>query len=36
MATILCIDDEPIVLEVQRALLESKGYNVLTASDGAT
>ncbi len=39
MATILCIDcidDEPSVLEIQRALLESKGYKVLTAPDGAT
>ena len=35
MATILCIDDEPSVLEFQRALLESKGYKVLTAPDGA-
>ncbi len=36
MATILCIDDEPAVLEVQKALLESKGYKVLTARDGPT
>src|SRR5947209_1180921 len=36
MATILCIDDEPSILEIQRALLESKGYKVLTAPDGAT
>src|SRR5438309_5828122 len=27
---------EPSVLEIQRALLESEGYKVLTASDGAT
>ena len=36
MATILCIDDESKILEVQRALLESKGYKVLSASDGPT
>lgn len=36
MATILCIDDEPAVLKLYGALLESKGYKVLTASDGPT
>jgi len=36
MATILCIDDKPILLELYGALLASKGYKVLTASDGAT
>ncbi len=30
--TILCIDDDDGVLEYQRALLERRGYSVLTAS----
>lgn len=34
MATILCIDDDPGVLEIHKALLGSKGYTVLTAPDG--
>ncbi len=34
MATILCIDDDPTILELYGALLESKGYRVLTATDG--
>ena len=34
MATILCIDDQTSCLEVERATLESKGFEVLTASDG--
>jgi len=36
MATILCIDDNRNILEVQQLLLESKGYSVLIAPDGAT
>ena len=36
MATILCIDDDPHVLEINRAILESNGYKVLTAQDGPT
>jgi CheY-like chemotaxis protein len=36
MATILCIDDEQAGLTLRRALLESKGYTVLTATDGET
>src|SRR5260370_40057831 len=36
MAPILCIDDEVSVLELERAVLASKGYEVLTASDGPT
>ena len=36
MATILCIDDDPEILETHKALLESKGYKVLTAPDGPT
>jgi CheY-like chemotaxis protein len=36
MATILCIDDNRSALEIHRALLESKGYRVLTALDGLT
>jgi DNA-binding response OmpR family regulator len=34
--TILCVDDEPTVLELYGTLLESKGYKVLTAPDGPT
>lgn len=34
MATILCIDDQPEGLVVRKVLLESKGYTVLTATDG--
>jgi CheY-like chemotaxis protein len=30
--TILCIDDNESVLELQKALLEQRGYTVLTAS----
>jgi len=33
-ATILCIDDSRTILEIHRALLESKGYRVVTALDG--
>ena len=36
MATILCIDDDPNVLEIHKALLESNGYRVLIARDGPT
>jgi len=31
---ILCIDDEPIGLQVRKMLLESQGYKVLTATSG--
>lgn len=34
MATILCIDNDPAILGVLKALLGSKGYTVLTATDG--
>jgi len=36
MATILCIDDNREILEIHKALLESKGYRVLIAPDGPT
>lgn len=36
MFTILCIDDDPTILELQKKILESKGYTVLTATDGPT
>src|SRR5713226_1683290 len=36
MATILCIDDNRNILQIHRALLESKGYRVVTAVDGPT
>lgn len=32
---VLMVDDEPVVLEISRRLLEAEGYAVLTASDGA-
>ncbi|MGH9498829.1 MAG: response regulator [Terriglobales bacterium] len=34
MATILCIDDDPLILEILRALLTHSGGSVLTATDG--
>ena len=36
MATILCIDDQANHLGIRRLLLETKGYTVLTATDGPT
>ena len=36
MTTILCIDDDAGVLGMYTALLEGRGYRVLTAPDGAT
>ncbi len=36
MATILCIDDDPRILEVYRAVLAGSGYTVLAALDGLT
>ena len=33
--TVLCVDDEKIGLRVRKIMLESRGYHVLTASDGA-
>lgn len=32
--TILCVDDEPVGLEVRRMLLERAGYKVFTALNG--
>jgi CheY-like chemotaxis protein len=32
--TVLCVDDEKIGLRVRRIMLESRGYQVLTASSG--
>lgn len=32
--TILCIDDEALGLEIRKAVLETAGYQVLTATDG--
>jgi CheY-like chemotaxis protein len=32
--TVLCVDDEKIGLRVRRIMLESRGYTVLTASNG--
>ena len=36
MAVILCIDDEPTILELCATFMEAKGYKVLTAPDGPT
>ena len=36
MASILCIDDDPRILDLYKTLLEAKGYTVLTAPDGPT
>jgi CheY-like chemotaxis protein len=33
-STVLCVDDERIGLRVRKIMLESRGYIVLTASDG--
>jgi CheY-like chemotaxis protein len=35
-ATILCIDDEELGLEIRKLVLEREGYDVLTAVDGAS
>lgn len=35
-ATILCIDDEDLGLEIRKLVLEREGYKVLTARDGPT
>ena len=32
--TVLCIDDDPLVLQFYRQFLERGGYRVLTATDG--
>lgn len=32
---VLCVDDEKIGLRVRKIMLESRGFKVLTASDGA-
>jgi CheY-like chemotaxis protein len=34
--TVLCVDDEPVGLQVRRMLLERAGYRVFTALDGPT
>ena len=36
MATVLCIDDNRNILEMNKALLESHGYRVLIAANGPT
>jgi|ERR1700691_204321 len=36
MATILCVDNDPNILELYGSLLKSKGYKFLSASDGPT
>ncbi len=36
MSTILCIDDDPVAVELQKEILERKGHAVLTATDGPT
>ena len=32
--TVLCVDDEKVGLRVRKIMLESRGFNVLTASSG--
>ena len=32
--TVLCIDDDPLVLHFYRGFLEPRGYRVLTALEG--
>ncbi len=34
MPTILCIDDDAKILELQKSIFEAKGYTVLLAADG--
>ncbi len=34
MPTILCIDDDPAILQLQKNILEINAYTVLTAPDG--
>jgi two-component system, OmpR family, alkaline phosphatase synthesis response regulator PhoP len=36
MPTILCIDDDVNFLELEKSILETNGYTVVTASDGPT
>ncbi len=36
MPTILCIDDDPHILGLQKSILETSGFTVVTATDGAT
>ena len=36
ITTVLCIDDDTGILEMEKALLEARGYAVLTAPDGVT
>ena len=33
-AVLLCVDDDPWVLDVTKMVLESNGYSVLTAAGG--
>ena len=35
-ASVLCIDDEVLGLEIRKVVFERAGYKVLTASDGQT
>lgn len=34
MTTVLCIDDDPRMLQLHKSILGTKGYTVLTAADG--
>ena len=36
MVTILCIDDDPKILQCHKAVLGNSGYTVVTAPDGLT
>jgi CheY-like chemotaxis protein len=35
LKTVLCVDDEKIGLRVRKIMLESRGYRVLTATNGS-
>ncbi len=36
MPVILCIDDDPVILELQKSILETNGFTVYIAADGPT
>ena len=36
MPTILCVDNDPNFLKLEKSILETNGYTVLIASDGPT
>ncbi len=36
MPVVLCIDDDPVILELQKSILENNGFTVFVAADGPT